>query len=105
MSGVETTVSSGVPFPMKRPVSIVVPCYNSHASLPLLVEKLEKVFRSEGREFEIILVDDGSPDTTWHVIQALAASRPNIRTFKLLRNYGQHNALLCGIETPGSILS
>jgi undecaprenyl-phosphate 4-deoxy-4-formamido-L-arabinose transferase len=97
MSGVESGLSS-VPLPMKTSVSVVVPCYNSHASLPLLVERLEGVFRSEGREFEILLVEDGSSDTTWPVIQSLAASQPKVRPFKLLRNYGQHNALLCGIR-------
>lgn len=87
-------------YPLQRPaaVSIVVPCYNSHASLPLLVERLEAVFHQEARAFEIILVEDGSQDSTWTVIQELARSRPNIRGFKMLRNYGQHNALLCGIR-------
>jgi undecaprenyl-phosphate 4-deoxy-4-formamido-L-arabinose transferase len=83
---------------MPAPVSIVVPCYNSHASLPLLVERLEGVFHQEGREFEIVMVEDGSQDSTWNVIQELARSRTNIRGFKMLRNYGQHNALLCGIR-------
>jgi len=83
---------------MTTPVSIVVPCYNSDGSLALLVQRLEDVFHQEGREFEIILVEDGSQDSTWSVIQRLARSRSNIRGFKMLRNYGQHNALLCGIR-------
>jgi glycosyltransferase involved in cell wall biosynthesis len=48
--------------------------------------------------FELVLVEDGSPDGTWNVIQELARQYPFIRGIRLMRNYGQHNALLCGIR-------
>ena len=48
--------------------------------------------------FELVLVEDGSPDGTWTVIQQLARQHPSIRGVRLMRNYGQHNALLCGIR-------
>ncbi|MBL8055803.1 MAG: glycosyltransferase family 2 protein, partial [Anaerolineales bacterium] len=50
------------------------------------------------RRFEVILVNDGSRDRSWDVIEALAAERPWLRGLNLMRNYGQHNALLCGIR-------
>jgi len=48
--------------------------------------------------FELVLVEDGSPDGTWTVIQQLARQHPFIRGIRLMRNYGQHNAVLCGIR-------
>jgi undecaprenyl-phosphate 4-deoxy-4-formamido-L-arabinose transferase len=49
-------------------------------------------------QFEIILVDDGSPDDTWEVIEQICTADPNIRGLRLSRNYGQHNALVAGIR-------
>jgi undecaprenyl-phosphate 4-deoxy-4-formamido-L-arabinose transferase len=84
---------------MKPSVSIVVPCYYSSGSLPLLVQRLEEVLAgAAGLPFELILVDDGSLDSTWEVILELAHSRSNLRGFRMIRNFGQHNALLCGIR-------
>jgi glycosyltransferase involved in cell wall biosynthesis len=80
------------------PVSIVVPVYNSQDSLPLLVQRISAVFLAEGREYELILVDDGSRDDSWAVVSDLAHRWSNVRGFRMLRNYGQHNALLCGIR-------
>ena len=83
---------------MPTPISIVVPCYRSEESLPILYEQLTNVLHRAGREFELILVDDSSPDGTWGVIQKLASHHGNIRGMKMIRNFGQHNALLCGIR-------
>lgn len=79
-------------------VSIVIPVYNGSATITELVERLLAVFGSEGRACEILLVNDGSPDDSWQVIQALAAAHPQVHGLKLLRNFGQHNALLAGIR-------
>lgn len=79
-------------------MSVVVPVYNSERSLPILTERLYEVFRKENQPFEIIFVDDDSSDNSWEVITALARDYENIRGIKLLRNFGQHNALLCGIR-------
>jgi undecaprenyl-phosphate 4-deoxy-4-formamido-L-arabinose transferase len=79
-------------------ISVVVPVYNSEGSLPLLVERLSQVLEP-GRDLgELILVNDESRDGSWRVVQELAARHPWIRGFNLMRNYGQHNALLCGIR-------
>jgi undecaprenyl-phosphate 4-deoxy-4-formamido-L-arabinose transferase len=79
-------------------ISVVVPVYNSQASLPLLIQRLEPVLRSCTSRFEIILVDDCSNDRSWDVIVDLAQRCPWVRGIRLLRNFGQHNALLCGIR-------
>lgn len=79
-------------------LSVVVPVYNSEGSLRPLVERLEPVLRAIAGEFELILVNDGSRDGSWAVVAELAARHPWIRGLDLMRNYGQHNALLCGIR-------
>lgn len=79
-------------------VSVVVPAYRSAASLRPLVEQLLTVLQGRPSEFEIILVNDGSPDRCWALIEDLARADPRIRGIDLMRNFGQHNALLCGIR-------
>lgn len=81
-----------------KAVSVVVPVYNSQDFLPELVLRLEKVLTGLVPEFELILVNDGSRDHSWEVIQGLSRSFPWVRGINLMRNYGQHNALLCGIR-------
>jgi len=82
----------------QRTISVVVPVYNSETSLPLLIERLEPVLKSAASRFEVILVNDGSRDRSWDVIQRLASQHDFIRGMTLMRNYGQHNALLAGIR-------
>lgn len=84
--------------PLRRGVSVVVPVYNSEATLVELIDRLQPVLRAPGREFEVILVNDGSPDRSWEVVTDLVKSRDCVRGASLMRNYGQHNALLCGIR-------
>jgi glycosyltransferase involved in cell wall biosynthesis len=83
---------------MRDGISIVVPVYNSEASLPLLVERLQRVLPALAAEFEIILVNDGSWDRSWEVIRELAVLYPTVHGIRMLRNFGQHNALLAGIR-------
>jgi glycosyltransferase involved in cell wall biosynthesis len=79
-------------------VSVVIPVYNSDQSLSPLVEQLTTLFGQRGGSYEIILVNDGSRDGSWQVIQELAQRWPHLSGIDLMRNYGQHNALLCGIR-------
>ena len=79
-------------------LSVVVPAYRSAESLPLLVEELARVLPSIATDYEAILVNDGSPDRTWEVISDLARRYSWVHGVNLMRNYGQHNALLCGIR-------
>ncbi len=80
-------------------LSLVVPVYNSGKILPKLAARLEPVLLQLGRPYEIILVNDGSKDDSWPAILRLASERPAIRGIRLMRNYGQHNALLAGIRS------
>ncbi len=82
-------------------LSVVVPVYRGQETLITLVERLEAVLRGSCPDYEILLVDDGSPDESWKVIEKLAAARPKIRGLALMRNYGQHNALLAGVRSAG----
>jgi undecaprenyl-phosphate 4-deoxy-4-formamido-L-arabinose transferase len=75
-----------------------VPVYNSEQTLPDLVRRLEPVLRVLAREYELILVNDGSRDQSWAVVQKLAIENRWVRGINLMRNYGQQNALLCGIR-------
>ncbi len=85
-------------------ISVVVPVYNSQEMLPELVARLVKVLREVSRDFEIILVNDGSSDNSWAVIRELAAQERVVQGINLTRNYGQHNALLAGIRLARSEL-
>jgi glycosyltransferase involved in cell wall biosynthesis len=79
-------------------LSVVVPVYNSAEILPELLARLGEVLARESPDFEVLLVNDGSRDGSWAAIEALAARHPWVRGIDLMRNYGQHNALLCGIR-------
>ena len=79
-------------------VSVVVPVFNSAGSLPLLAERVDRALKALGWDYELILVDDGSSDGSGGVIQMLAAKSAKVRGMLLMRNYGQHNALLCAIR-------
>jgi len=78
-------------------VSVVVPAYNSELTLEELVERLEAVLADTPAR-EVIIVDDGSRDATWPTIERIARGNRRVRGVTLMRNYGQHNALLCGIR-------
>jgi glycosyltransferase involved in cell wall biosynthesis len=79
-------------------ISVVIPVYQSETILAELVSRLGQILRPLASKFEVILVNDGSPDQSWAVICRLAQEHAWIRSIDLMRNYGQHNALLCGIR-------
>jgi glycosyltransferase involved in cell wall biosynthesis len=80
------------------PVSVVVPVYNSEQSLGELASRIARVLEATDPEYEIILVNDASRDRSWEVICELATKYRCISGINLTRNFGQHNALLCGIR-------
>ena len=90
-----------------RSVSVVVPVFNSEATLKELVVRLKANLPGYIEDFEIILVNDGSCDSCWEVITELAGQEENVKGINLMQNYGQHNALLAGIERAkcGSIIT
>lgn len=77
--------------------SVVIPVYRGESSLGELVERLARVLPSAAERFEVILINDGSPDRSWGIIQQLAQEYSWVRGISLSRNYGQENATLCGI--------
>jgi len=79
-------------------ISAVIPVHRSEQSLPLLLPRLTAVLDAVAPAHEIILVDDGSPDRSWDAITAAAGADSRIRGIRLMRNFGQHNALLVGIR-------
>lgn len=79
--------------------SIVIPVYNSSSTLAELYARIETVFNKNGTSFEVIFVEDGSYDNSWDAIQKLKSSHPEIvKGIRFSKNYGQHNALLCGFR-------
>jgi len=81
-----------------RGITILVPVYNSEPILPTLAARVTALFAERGTPYELIFVNDCSRDGSWQVIERLAAGDARIRGIDLMRNYHQHNALLCGIR-------
>ncbi len=83
-------------------VSIVVPVYNGAATLPALVERCISVLEGAARPYELVLVNDGSHDDSWAMIESIAAREPAVRGVDLMRNFGQHNAVLAGVRAAAN---
>ena len=80
-------------------ISVIIPCYKTGARASMLVSEISETLESYTRNaFEIIMVVDGSPDDTWSNVSELVKRNRNVRGINLMRNYGQHSALLAGIR-------
>lgn len=79
-------------------LSVVVPVYRGETLVEPLVERLSKSLPTFAKKYEVILVNDGSPDGSWDVVERLAKKYKWVRGIRLMRNYGQHNATLCGVR-------
>ncbi len=79
-------------------LSVIVPVYHSHDTLDELIERLDKTLTNFAENYEILLIDDGSRDHSWTVIEKITKERTKARGIQLTRNYGQHSAVLCGIR-------
>jgi undecaprenyl-phosphate 4-deoxy-4-formamido-L-arabinose transferase len=79
-------------------VSIVIPVYRSERTLPELHRLLSATMAAQACDYEIIFIEDGGGDRSWSFIERLAVADHHVRGIRLSRNYGQHNALLCGIR-------
>lgn len=77
-------------------ISVVVPLYDEAESLPELTEWIDRVARTHGLSYELIMVDDGSDDDSWRVIESLRERYPALRAIGFSRNYGKSAALYCG---------
>ena len=83
----------------KMNISVIIPVYNSEQTLTAIVKRLQPILEVEATEYELIFVNDGSSDESWDVIRDLSSTHSWVRGINLMRNYGQHNALLCGIRS------
>ncbi|MBQ1222018.1 MAG: glycosyltransferase family 2 protein [Alistipes sp.] len=79
-------------------VSVVVPLYNEEESLPELVAWIDRVAKEHKLSYEVIMIDDGSTDRSWEVVEKLATQYDTVRGIAFRRNYGKSAALYCGFE-------
>ncbi len=79
-------------------LSIVIPLFNEEESLPELCDWIVRVVNANNYSYEIIMVDDGSTDDSWCVIEKISANNPNIKSIKFQRNYGKSAALNEGFK-------
>lgn len=79
-------------------ISVLVPVFNEEDSLPSLYDKLKVSLDAIGRSWEVILVDDGSRDRSWAILEEMAARDPRIKCVRFVRNFGQTAALAAGID-------
>ena len=82
----------------KLDISVVVPLYNEEESLPELVQWIDRVARTNELTYEIILIDDGSTDGSWSVVERLKEEYSAIKGVSFLRNYGKSAALYEGFK-------
>ena len=79
-------------------ISVIVPLFNEHESLPELSAWIARVMQENGYDYEVIMVDDGSTDGSWDVVKKLSADDPHIHGISFRRNYGKSAALFCGFD-------
>lgn len=79
-------------------ISVVVPLYNEAESLPELAAWIKRVMDANNFSYEVIMVDDGSNDGSWQVVEELHQANPAVRGIKFRRNYGKSAALHCGFQ-------
>src|SRR4030081_4047197 len=93
-------IHGGIEHPKRVFLSIVVPCCNEEEGLREFHRQMTAAARALcGQKFELIVVDDGSTDSTWKVINALAAEDRNVVAVRLPRNHGHQLALTAGLST------
>jgi len=77
-------------------ISVVIPLYNEEESLPELISWIDQVMKEHSFSYEVVLVDDGSSDRSWKIIESLSKENLNLRGFRFRRNYGKSAALYTG---------
>ena len=85
-------------------LSLVVPAYNEEGALPELLTRVQRVLESMSADWEVILVDDGSTDATWQVIDEASRRDARVRGIRLSRNFGHQIALTAGLSAAGGEL-
>ena len=89
----------------KLDISVVVPLYNEEESLPELVAWIDRIAQNNKLSYEVIMVDDGSSDNSWAVVEQLKEQYPAIKGIRFARNYGKSAALYCGFaDAEGEVV-
>jgi len=87
-------------------ISVVIPVYNSEKTLNELYQRLRAVLDTYlKRTFELIFVDDSSADNSWVILKELQQADDRVKIVRLMRNFGQHNATICGLDTARANIS
>ena len=81
-----------------KQISVVVPLYNEEESLCELTAWIDRVMKANHFDYEVIMIDDGSDDSSWEVVEKLSSENPAIRGIRFSRNYGKSAALYCGFD-------
>ncbi len=90
---------------LQTDISVVVPLYNEEESLSELCEWISRVMQTHGFTYDVLLVDDGSTDSSWQIVKSLAAGNPFIKGIKFNRNFGKSAALNTGFNaTTGKVV-
>ncbi len=91
---------------MKNVISYVIPCYRSENTLGNVIAEIEdSMIKMSAYDYEIICINDGSPDNTWGAIQSLCQSHKKIHGINFAKNFGQHAALMAGLrKSKGDII-
>jgi dolichyl-phosphate beta-glucosyltransferase len=84
--------------------SVIIPAYNEASTITRAVQETSKVLHDLGQPFEIIVVDDGSTDTTWNILSDLTATEPNLHPIRLPKNQGKGAALKTGVNKAKGLL-
>jgi glycosyltransferase involved in cell wall biosynthesis len=79
-------------------ISVIIPLLNEEESLPELTSWIDSVMQENTFSYEAILIDDGSKDNSWKVIEDLRVQNPNLKGIRFKRNYGKSAALNSGFE-------
>ena len=79
-------------------ISVIVPVFNEEESLPELTQWIHRVMQEHGFSYEVLLINDGSTDRSWEVIQQLSASNSALKGINFTRNYGKSAALDAGFK-------
>ena len=79
-------------------ISVVAPVYNSAGLVKPFVQRVKMVMQQLGVSYEIVLIDDGSPDFSWDEIEQVCVADTNVKGILLSRNFGQHYAITAGLD-------
>ena len=80
-------------------ISCIIPCYGSQNTIAYVVKELQEAFESRNvSDYEVILVNDSSPDGVYEVIRDICNNEPKVKALDLAKNFGQHNALMAGVK-------